>query len=47
VAGGVTCIPAAVAVFALTRRRVFALYLGTAAAGALAAGLAYDLILAL
>ena len=44
VAGGVTSIPAAMAVFALARLRVFALYLGFAVIGALLAGLAYGLI---
>ena len=44
VAGGVTSIPAAMAVFALARLRVFALYLGFAVIGALLAGLAYGLV---
>ena len=42
-AGGVTCIPAAIAVYALTRRPVFLAYLGFALAGAILAGLAYGL----
>ena len=41
VAGAATCIPAAVAVAALVRAPVFALYVGLGAAGALAAGFAY------
>ncbi len=41
VAGGVTSIPAAMAVFALVRRRIFLLYLGYALVGSVAAGLAY------
>jgi len=41
VAGGVTSIPAAIAVFALARLPVFLAYLGFAAGGALLAGLAY------
>jgi hypothetical protein len=43
VAGGVTSIPAAMAVFAIARLRVFALYLGFAVAGALLAGLTYGM----
>lgn len=43
VAGGVTSIPAAMAVFAITRLRVFALYLGFAVSGALLAGLIYGM----
>lgn len=42
VAGGVTSIPAAIAVFALVRPRVFALYVIFALAGSLAAGLLYQ-----
>ncbi|MDG4647930.1 permease [Roseibacterium sp. SDUM158017] len=38
IAGGVSCIPAAVAVWALVKPRVFAAYIGFAFAGALAAG---------
>ena len=41
-AGGVSCIPAAVAVFALVRLPVFALYLGLAAAGALLSGILFQ-----
>jgi len=44
VAGGVSCIPAAVAVFALVRVPVFAAYLAFALVGSVAAGLAYGLI---
>ena len=40
-AGGVTCIPAAVAVFSLVRLRVFAAYLGFATLGSVLAGLAF------
>ncbi|SLN49364.1 putative permease [Roseivivax jejudonensis] len=40
-AGGVSCIPAAIAVWALVRPRVFAAYLGFAFAGSLVAGLAW------
>ena len=43
-AGGVTSIPAALAVFALARRPVFLAYLGFAFIGAVAAGLAYGLV---
>jgi uncharacterized membrane protein YraQ (UPF0718 family) len=42
VAGGVTCIPAAIAVWALVRPPVFALYLGLSLTGAFAAGLAFQ-----
>lgn len=41
IAGGVTCIPAAVAVYSLVRLRVFAAYIGFAVAGAILAGLAF------
>ena len=44
IAGGVSCIPAAIAVWALVRRRVFAAYLGIAFAGAILAGLAWSAI---
>jgi hypothetical protein len=44
VAGGVTSIPAAIAVFALARRPVFLAYLGFAFAGAVLAGVAYGLV---
>ncbi|SEA18774.1 permease [Rubrimonas cliftonensis] len=43
VAGGVSSIPAAVAVWALARREVFALYLGFAFAGSLLAGVLFQL----
>ncbi|MEM6438824.1 MAG: permease [Pseudomonadota bacterium] len=43
VAGGVSSIPAAIAVWALARPRVFALYLGFAALGAVASGLLFQL----
>ena len=42
VAGGVSSIPAAVAVWALAKREVFALYLGFAFAGAFASGLLFS-----
>lgn len=42
VAGGVTSLPAAIAVWALVRRRVFALYIGIALVGSFLAGLAYQ-----
>lgn len=42
--GGVTCVPAALAVFALVRRPVFAAYLGLSMAGSIAAGIIYSLI---
>lgn len=41
IAGGVSCIPAAVAVWALVKRRVFAAYLGLGFAGAVLSGLAW------
>jgi uncharacterized protein len=44
VAGGITSIPAAMAVFAVARRPVFVAYVGFAVLGSLAAGLAYGLI---
>ncbi|MCY1127632.1 permease [Frigidibacter sp. RF13] len=43
VAGGVTSIPAAMAVWALVRPRVFALYLALATGGALLSGLLFNL----
>jgi uncharacterized protein len=43
VAGGVTSIPAAMAVWALARPPVFALYIGLSLAGAFAAGLLFQL----
>jgi uncharacterized membrane protein YraQ (UPF0718 family) len=42
VAGGVTSIPAAIAVWALVKPRVFALYIALSLSGALLAGLAYQ-----
>jgi len=44
VAGGVSSLPAALAVFALVKRRVFALYLGLALSGSLAAGLLFQAV---
>jgi len=44
IAGGVTSIPAAIAVFALARRPVFLAYLGFALTGAILAGFAYGLV---
>ena len=41
--GGVTSLPAAIAVWALVRPRVFVLYLGLSLTGALAAGLLFQL----
>ncbi len=43
-AGGVSCIPAAVAVWALVKPRVFGAYLGFAFIGSVAAGLAWNVI---
>jgi uncharacterized membrane protein YraQ (UPF0718 family) len=43
VAGGVTSLPAAVAVWALVKRRVFLLYLGIALTGSFASGLLFQL----
>jgi uncharacterized membrane protein YraQ (UPF0718 family) len=42
VGGGVTSIPAALAVWAITQRKVFAAYLALASVGALLAGLVYQ-----
>ncbi|MFD0860379.1 permease [Roseovarius aquimarinus] len=42
VAGGVTSLPAAIAVWALARPQVFALYIGLALTGSLAAGLLFQ-----
>ncbi len=42
VAGGVTSLPAAIAVFALVKRPVFALYVALALTGSLASGLLYQ-----
>lgn len=44
IAGGVSCIPAAIAVWALVKPRVFAAYLGFAVTGAVLAGLAWQAI---
>jgi len=44
VAGGVTSLPAAIAVFALTRLPLFATYVALALTGSLAAGLIYGLV---
>ncbi|MEX2615769.1 MAG: permease [Alphaproteobacteria bacterium] len=46
VAGGVTSIPAAIAVFALVKKPVFALYIAFALSGSFASGLLYQLWLA-
>lgn len=43
-AGGVSCIPAAIAVWALVRPRVFAAYLGFAVTGSVIAGLVWQAI---
>ena len=44
IAGGVTCVPAAVAVWALVKPRVFGAYLAFGFAGAVAAGLVLNLL---
>lgn len=44
IAGGVSCIPAAVAVWALVKPRVFTAYLGLALLGAIAAGMVWNVI---
>lgn len=44
VGGGVTSIPAALAVWAIVRRKIFAAYLGLAFIGSLFAGLAYQAV---
>ncbi|MBF9035045.1 permease [Rhodobacterales bacterium HKCCE2091] len=44
IAGGVSCIPAAVAVWALVKPRVFAAYIGLAILGAILAGIAWGAI---
>ncbi len=46
VAGGVSCIPAAIAVFALVRMPVFVWYLGLALVGSLAAGIGFQIFIA-
>ena len=43
-AGGVSCIPAAIAVWALVKPRVFAAYLAIAIAGAMIAGMTWNVI---
>lgn len=44
IAGGVSCIPAAIAVWALVKPRIFAAYLGFAVTGALMAGMAWQIV---
>jgi len=44
VAGGITSIPAAIAVFALARMRLFLTYLGLALAGSMIAGLMFQMV---
>ncbi len=44
IAGGVSCIPAAIAVWALVKPRVFAAYLGFAVIGAVLAGVAWQAV---
>ena len=44
IAGGVSCIPAAIAVWALVKPRVFAAYLGIAVTGAVLAGMVWNVI---
>ncbi len=44
IAGGVSCIPAAIAVWALVKPRVFAAYLGFAITGAVLAGLTWQVV---
>ncbi len=46
IAGGVTSVPAAMAVFALVRRQVFVWYLAISLSGSMAAGLLYQLTMA-
>lgn len=46
IAGGVSCIPAAVAVWALVKPRIFAAYLGFAVTGAILAGLSWNILAA-
>jgi uncharacterized protein len=43
VAGGITSIPAAIAVFALVKRPVFILYIALAMTGGTLAGIGYQL----
>ena len=42
VAGGVTSLPAAIAVFALVKRPIFALYIALALTGSFASGLLFQ-----
>jgi uncharacterized membrane protein YraQ (UPF0718 family) len=44
IAGGVSCIPAAIAVWALVKPRVFVAYLGIAMIGAILAGLVWGAV---
>ena len=44
IAGGVSCIPAAIAVWALVKPRVFAAYIGYAMVGAVLAGIAWQAV---
>jgi len=44
IAGGVSCIPAAIAVWALVKPRIFAAYLGFAVTGAIIAGLIWEAV---
>ncbi|WP_424944168.1 permease [Aliiroseovarius crassostreae] len=44
IAGGVSCIPAAVAVWALVKPRVFGAYLGLAVVGAVLAGIGWSMV---
>lgn len=44
IAGGVSCIPAAIAVWALVKPRVFAAYLGLAITGAVLAGIVWQVV---
>ena len=44
IAGGVSCIPAAIAVWALVKPRVFAAYIGIAMVGAVVAGVAWNMV---
>ncbi len=44
IAGGVSCIPAAIAVWALVKTRVFAAYLGIALVGSVVAGLIWNVV---
>ncbi|MEO3416824.1 permease [Roseovarius sp. CAU 1744] len=44
IAGGISCIPAAIAVWALVKPRVFAAYIGYAMLGAVLAGMAWQVV---